>query len=396
MKVLIFTKDLPIKNIGGPCGYLYNVREYLKQQQCDKILFYHEWNRTFPEKVAFAFEIALKKLFKFSRILSFFVAIYFMFFHEKRLRKNEIEYIEGFDFVHIHLAFELLQYFKNIRLKHTKIILTTHNPEPYIYEVAGIFNCVDFLESHTKLRDFLLKRELMAYNLCDKIMFPVKEAREPYEKSSILFSSKFKELDSKFFYVPTALGSVDMIHGNDHVLDSCGVPSDAFRICYIGRHNKVKGYDVLRNVAPLVWSDIPNSYFIIGGKEGPLFGLEDTRWRELGWVNTAKILNEVDVFILPNQNTYFDLIFLEILRQGTPVIASKTGGNKWYADKNHEGILFFQYGDLDELKTLIIKMYEIKQSGRIEDLKRKNREFCRKELNMDLYIERYIKGLELI
>jgi len=36
----------------------------------------------------------------------------------------------------------------------------------------------------------------------------------------------------------------------------------------------------------------------------------------------------IDVFVLPNRMTYFDLVLLEVMSAGVPVIASATGGNK--------------------------------------------------------------------
>lgn len=391
MKVLIFTKNLPVKNIGGPCGYLYNIQEFLKKSPDSRISFYNKSNKTFIEKLDKIVEKCLKKLVRRNNILSFFITIYYMFYHKKRISKKEIKYIESFDYVHVHLAFEILQYFYKREIK-TKVILTTHNPEPYVDEIADLFNCRLFLQRYPKIRNILIKREIKAYDLCDKIMFPAKEAREAYEISSDIFSDKFQRLDDKFFYVPTALGSTEMITENDHILTN--IDKNSFKVCYIGRHNHVKGYDQLLKVAPLLWEDYPESHFIIGGKEGPLYGLNDLRWLELGWVNTSKLLNEVDVFVLPNKNTYFDLILIETLRQGTPIIASYTGGNKWYKNKSKDGIMFFEYGNIKELKDQLVRVIDLKKTGQLEQIKVKNREFCKEEFSMDLYIKRYINKLE--
>ena len=174
------------------------------------------------------------------------------------------------------------------------------------------------------------------------------------------------------------------------------MPSDCLRVCYIGRHNEVKGYDFLKKGAVEVWKTNPDVRFIIGGKQEPLQGIEDERWIELGWVNTPKMLNEVDVFVLPNKNTYFDLILLEVLRQGTPVILSRTGGNKWFEDKKVRGLMFFEYGQESEFVECIEKLSMLKAIGELESIKEDNMRFFKSEFNMQLYIERYLDSLTKI
>ena len=39
-KILIWNKNLPLKNAGGPAGYLYNIHSYLKEYPVDEISFY--------------------------------------------------------------------------------------------------------------------------------------------------------------------------------------------------------------------------------------------------------------------------------------------------------------------------------------------------------------------
>ena len=47
-------------------------------------------------------------------------------------------------------------------------------------------------------------------------------------------------------------------------------------------------------------------------------------------------------FLLPNHETYFDLILLEVLSIGVPVILSSTGGNKYFKKFGKEGLLFYK------------------------------------------------------
>ena len=41
-KILIWNKNLPLKNVGGPSGYLYNIYSYLEKTPNSQISFYSE------------------------------------------------------------------------------------------------------------------------------------------------------------------------------------------------------------------------------------------------------------------------------------------------------------------------------------------------------------------
>lgn len=395
MRILIYAKRDSLKNTGGPSGYLYNISEYLKEHPNDSISFIDSSKLQYTRWCRFKKFIidALTSLSKNIAPLHLLVCCYNMYYFKYSFTEQTIEYLNSFEAIHLHSSIDLRKSFQTNKVR-AKLIVTTHCPEPVVDELFGGHNKQEWLDKHRSLRDRLLKRELMAYELCDNIMFPVPEAREPYEKASDVYKQKFAELNNKFFYVPTALGSVEMVTDNDHKLDALHLPSDALRLCYVGRHTQVKGYDFLKRGAEKVFESIPEARFIIGGTEAPLKRLDDPRWIELGWVNTAKLLNEVDAFILPNRDTYFDLILLEVLRQGTPVLLSRTGGNKWFEGKQLGGLKFFEYGNEDELVACVREIQQLKNEGKLEKIKQQSREFCQQEFNMGLYIKRYIENIQ--
>ena len=90
----------------------------------------------------------------------------------------------------------------------------------------------------------------------------------------------------------------------------------------------------------------------------PICGLKNQHWIEIGWTNNPySIIEASDLFILPNRETFFDLILLEVLSLGKNVLISWCGGNKKFADFNSEGILFFHNVDeaLKQIKYLYTK-----------------------------------------
>ena len=128
-----------------------------------------------------------------------------------------------------------------------------------------------------------------------------------------------------------------------------------FVVGYVGRHNEIKGYDILQNAAKKVMLQNDNISFLIGGKQGNVFTpLNDKRWIEAGWVNPADLFQAIDVFVLPNRMTYFDLVLLEVMSMGVPVIASATGGNKSVQEQTKS--LFLYDNTVDSLAETILML----------------------------------------
>ena len=166
-----------------------------------------------------------------------------------------------------------------------------------------------------------------------------------------------------------------------------GIPDDALIVCYVGRHNEIKGYDALKSAATglLAQDDV---WFLVAGREGPLFGCDHPRWIEVGWTDDPhSLMAASDVFVLPNRETYFDLIMLEALSLGQIVIASRTGGNKYFERFNSPGI--FLYDEPTEINKLV---QQIKKSSRSERASwgSANQSIYREEFTVDVFAHRYV------
>lgn len=397
MKILIWSKGIELKNCGGPSGYLYNIYDYLLKHPCDNIDFYpleNKYDILIHSKGSI--KETIHKLLKkcFGHPFHFILSLRNNYFRHTPLSNNEIELIDQYDYVHIHYLSHYLQSFMGFNNGHTKFILTTHNPEPLIDQIAGENKSEWFLKLFG-FRDYFIKREISAYEAADYIMFPVEQSREPYMNRSNLYRRAFDffEKKKKFFYVPTCLNTTDKIERNDHILDKYNIPEDSLKVCYVGRHSEIKGYDTIQKLAKLIWISNKNVYFIIGGKEGPIKGLRHPNWIELGWVNTQSLLNEVDCFILPNKDTYFDLVLLEVIRQGTPTLLTKTGGNKWFENKT-EGLFFYDREDILAAKDIILNLADYKKNGVLLRLMKLNMKFYKDTFDMKYYIKRYISNIK--
>lgn len=72
----------------------------------------------------------------------------------------------------------------------------------------------------------------------------------------------------------------------------------------------------------------------------------------MGFINPADVITVSDCFILPNRQTYFDLVLLEVLSMGCPIFATKTGGNKAVFKRTRAIML---YENIDECVDKINK-----------------------------------------
>lgn len=51
--------------------------------------------------------------------------------------------------------------------------------------------------------------------------------------------------------MPTSIQNLDEEYNEpEKILENLGLPDDAIKICYVGRHNEVKGYPYLKKLLP--------------------------------------------------------------------------------------------------------------------------------------------------
>lgn len=232
--------------------------------------------------------------------------------------------------VHVHTALDVLKvknYLRDNFLDDVKVILTCHTPESMAKEQYALALSNGQSEKRAReLEKLFLSAEILAYKKADIIIFPSEEAMEPLLHDIPEFKEIAKNKDIRFM----ATGSKKLFPTltREKARKKYGVEGKRV-IGYIGRHNSVKGYDLLKKAAEKVLAEKKDVVFLIGGSQGTEFGpLNDPAWIEAGWVNPADMLKAVDVFALPNRQTYYDLVLLEVLSMGIPTVATATGGNK--------------------------------------------------------------------
>ena len=389
-KVLIYYENKNIKPIGGPSGYLYNLKKQLEKKGYKNIDFI---DCKIKKDEKDEKNINIKKIIP-SKILNIIKGIYRPIALKKLLNTtNNIDF-EQYEAIHFHNTFHMYAERKRLKTYNGKVLLTSHCPKAPHLEVVedsiGRWERVLFAKIYKKLKEV----DIYSFNRADYIVSPCEEAEEPYYKTWDGYREIKSVNEHKYKYVFTGIQPVNAAISRNNIRKMYNIPDEAFVINYVGRHITTKGFDDLKHIGNELLKKNEQLYFLVAGKEEPIKGLKHKRWIEVGWTSDPySIISAADVFILPNKQTYFDLVLLEVLSLGKLVIASNTGGNKVFKKLETEGVKI--YNSNNEAIKIITELINSSQNS-IQNLGNKNKELFNKEFTAEIFCEKYIKLLDSI
>lgn len=336
---------------GGPTGYLANLLDGLNQIDNNEnpMIFFDIQEKTpvMPDPEIRGIRKYIHNFFYSEEHLkSFFINNISR--HKKKVYEDYLAFLHNYNemycnqelfkninlentrTIHVHTvgdAVKVKNTLNHLHINHIKLMLTCHTPEASSREYYKSSLEDGYDEKHARQIGKLWKTvEKKAFEDADILVFPSKEAMEPLQETMDGFIDIAGKKDIRF--IETGAKRLCSSLTREEAKKRYGV-SGKFVIGYVGRHNEIKGYDILKEAAQKVLSQNENICFLIGGKQGNTYSpLQHERWIEAGWTNPADLFMAIDVFVLPNRMTYFDLVLLEVMSAGVPVIASATGGNK--------------------------------------------------------------------
>lgn len=383
MNILIFnTYRLEAK--GGPSGYLYNLNQYyksLKKNNSFKITFLNFYD--LDKGLILIFEKILLKLFSILRMDNLYILI--LIFRNNRKMKKIINF-DKFDIIHFHSTIELKKNINNLKNYKGKVILTSHSPELSSEEVLKSLN----LKVSKIILEIFKKYDYDAFERSDYIIFPCLESMEPYQKDiKMLEILKHKKIK----FIPTGILEENFKKDQNYFYNNYNIPKNAFIVSFVGRHNKIKGYDLAKEFAEVILKEYKDVYFVIAGKKSnDIKPLNNSHWIEIGWTNEGKkIIGNSHLYILPNRETYFDLVFLEALSMNSSILCSYTGGNKFFKKYNSRNIIFFS--NFEEMVFSFKKYYE---ENKIDLKNNKNKTIFKENFSMERFYKKYIEILNEI
>lgn len=385
MKVLEYMAYNTLKPTGGPRGYLYNLDKGLKDIADDEVeICYLPDNSKEKHKASF------------NRLPYFIKQIYFDYVMLNRARQlldnsaghYSIIDLNQYDMIHFHSSLTLLAVRDSLKTYNGIVLLTNHSPKPQYREWIEDVISIKEYKRHATIYNQLSELEAKSYDLANYIVFPCVEAEEPCINKWDLYPKVREKNSHKYKYVLTGTGLPLKTLCREEVCQKYNIPIDAFIINYVGRHNTTKGYDLLLKIGEKVLEKHQNVYFLIAGQEGPLYGLKHERWIEVGWINDpGTYYSSSDIFILPNKETYFDLVMLEALASETVILASKTGGNKYFEKYNSNGILL--YSDIDNAVTKLDMLLNLGHE-KLKELAKSNTEVYQNQFTIRKFAEGYL------
>ena len=388
-KVLIYFQESELAPVGGPKGYLYNLKKELDNMphRNDIEISFVKGGREKINKCKN--KIEAMKPGKVKNILLCIKSIikHFLLLYGKK--HISLVNLDAFDYVHFHSTLDMYNVRDSLREYKGKIILSSHSPTLLSKE---ILNSVPRFEK--KMCGFicknLIRMDEYAFEKADYIFFPCKESEEPYFHAWDKYKIIKEKKKLSYRYLLTGIQECTVKKSRGEIREKYSIPENAFVICFVGRHNFIKGYDLFIKICEQLLRD-NKVYVLVAGTESSLLGLEDKRWIRVGWTKDPySIINASDVFVLPNRETYFDLVLLEVLSIGKIIVASNTGGNKFFGKEKYRGI--FLYNTIEEAVNQITKIKGLDNAKR-QELEQNNKRIFMGEFTARTFAQNYISQI---
>ena len=380
-KILIYLEENELKNAGGPLGYNYNLKKGLLKFNNDvNFLKTKVSNPSLTSKLKKIKNRFLRSFLKGVRDLFRYIKLYLPFGH-----LSKVDLVE-YDIVHFHDTFDLYDVRNSLKKFDGTVVLTTHSPILPCKEIgAGVEKWVRVIFFPIFL--FEKKIDKYAFNRTNYIISPCEDAMNSYSKYWRKFDAVTRE---KVKYLITGVYVNDFDSDEEFIRNKYFLNKDNFNITYLGRHNKIKGYDYLKRIASSINDD--SVRFIIGGNSGPIKPLKDKKWIEIGFTKDAfPIMKYSNIYISCNKDTYFDLATIQALSCGTIVLTKRNGGNLYFEKSNFPGVYLFS--TVDEALNLITKIKEMS----VEEIKlisNKIKENVKKHFDIDKFANDYLELME--
>lgn len=364
------------ENKGGPSGYLYHLNCGFQENGYD-IAILSDMSSAKRKKKVEVKRDKIEFIAQGRNILHFYKI-------GLKIKYESINNWNAYNVIHV-MSSEDAYYLKKLYGYKGKIVLTSHKPESLADEKISGLNLRNGTNWKCRiLRIFYDYIEKKAYKLSDAFVFPSINSEAIYNN----FPGYRKYSKGKTVkYVYTGCVEKKVTLDREFYRKNIGISENDFAISYIGRHNYIKGYDLLADIGEKLIDNHIN--IICAGAKTTISYPLSPNWKELGFISDVQnLINASDAVVVPNRNTYFDLVVIEILSMGKLVITSKTGGNIDIA-KHTNGLILFEEGNKQSLYEAILKVKNMKSEER-NKLQRENYAFYCNYCSVKKFAQKYV------
>ncbi|MGY3895340.1 glycosyltransferase [Aeromonas enterica] len=374
--------------LGGPMAYLFNLKSYfesINESSVDYLDFTHNVKKQTTVKGLLVSKIAkimpnIMKAWYFERQAKILV--------ESKVNyiRNNIDKVTQSDILFCHSTIDCYAVNKVCTEEgiNKKIVLTSHTPVPFSYDIFIKLNDVHHYKFNSVLR-FYKNIDILAYKCANKIFFPCDESFGIYSK----YLPELKEIDikNKIDYLATGINLCKPIINSSEFKEKYGISIDSVVVSYIGKRNSIKGFDrFIKLHKEIMNSPLSGKVTFVLAGNGPMEAPKGKEVIDIGWTKDPfSIINASDYFVLANRETYFDLIALEVLSLGTKLLASNNGGNcHLYKVLGNDCVNLFSFDDDYNKLIDVISSHESYSKNDVIDKFRDN-------FSMEKFAQNYLK-----
>lgn len=208
-----------------------------------------------------------------------------------------------------------------LRTQNVKVYAMIHSPKPPHEELLDELG----LSNSNIMKKIASYVEIRIFSRIDGLISPSQFSYDAY------YCGYFRELFEKIDKIIIPSG-VNALEHNCSVTNRVNLKKCDITVGFLGRYNYDKGFDQFLLLA----EKNPKIKFISAGA-GSISPKEFVNYSDLGWINdpVKDFFNKIDILLVPNRIAYFDLVILEAMSIGFPVITTAVGGSK---DLKHPGV----------------------------------------------------------
>ena len=387
MSNYIFYDGELLERSGGPSTYLFNLREGVMSINKENFKFISRNAGQEYKKTKFYKDMKTKVLKYFPKTYEKIMINHYL--NEGDIYKD-IANFDDIELIHFHSTSNYIKAKKYLK-EGVITLLMSHSPEITSKQVSkSLSDKYEGKYDFKKIENFYLEKfDKPAFEGADVLVFPSKEAMDPYYETCENFGDIIK--NKKIKYLMTGTKPLEFCDSNEEFRNKYNIPKNAFIISFVGRHNEVKGYDNFIRIGERLMQEKKDIYIITAGV-GSIESPKNERWIDIGWTkDPGSIINASNIFVLPNKRTYFDLVLLEVLSIGKTCIVSNTGGNKTVSNLT-KGVI--KYNSIDDAVKKIIDLYS--NRNKLLEYEKLNKETYNKYFTVEKFSENYIKMIDEI